>query len=125
LAILQVPYALLIGVLVGATSIIPVFGAFLGAVPSGFILLIVDPIYCLIFVVYILILQQVESNLIYPRVVGGSIGLSGIWVLLGMLIGGSLFGFLGIILGIPSFAAFYAVFRKVTNERIEKMEQKS
>jgi predicted PurR-regulated permease PerM len=124
LAILQVPYALLIGVLVGATSIIPVFGAFLGAVPSGFILLIVDPIYCLIFVVYILILQQVESNLIYPRVVGGSIGLSGIWVLLGMLIGGSLFGFLGIILGIPSFAVFYAVFRKVTNERIEKMEQK-
>ncbi|MDI3536456.1 MAG: hypothetical protein PWP16_1054 [Eubacteriaceae bacterium] len=124
LAILQVPYALLIGVLVGATSVIPVFGAFLGAVPSGFILLIVDPVYCLIFVVYILILQQVESNLIYPRVVGGSIGLSGIWVVLGMLIGGSLFGFLGIILGIPSFAVFYSVFRKVTNERIDKMKQK-
>ncbi|MBC3900223.1 AI-2E family transporter [Acetobacterium malicum] len=121
LAILQIPYALLIGVLVGMTSVIPVFGAFLGAVPSGFILLVVNPIYCLIFVVYIIALQQFESNVIYPRVVGGSIGLSGLWVLVGMIIGGSLFGFMGIILGIPSFAVFYAVFRKITNERIEKM----
>ena len=121
LAILQIPYALLIGVLVGMTSVIPVFGAFLGAVPSGFILLVVNPIYCLIFVIYIIALQQVESNVIYPRVVGGSIGLSGLWVLIGMIIGGSLFGFLGIILGIPTFAVFYAVFRKITNERIEKM----
>ena len=121
LAILQIPYALLIGVLVGMTSVIPVFGAFLGAVPCGFILLVVNPIYCLIFVIYIIALQQVESNVIYPRVVGGSIGLSGLWVLVGMIIGGSLFGFLGIILGIPSFAVFYAVFRKITNERIEKM----
>lgn len=121
LAILQIPYALLIGVLVGMTSVIPVFGAFLGAVPSAFILLVVNPIYCLIFVIYIIALQQVESNVIYPRVVGGSIGLSGLWVLIGMIIGGSLFGFLGIILGIPTFAVFYAVFRKITNERIEKM----
>ncbi|MBI4858100.1 MAG: AI-2E family transporter [Acetobacterium woodii] len=121
LAILQIPYALLIGVLVGVTSLIPVFGAFLGAIPSGFILLVVNPIYCLIFVIYIIALQQVETNIIYPRVVGGSIGLSGLWVLIGMLIGGSLFGFLGIILGIPTFAVFYAVFRKITNERIEKM----
>jgi predicted PurR-regulated permease PerM len=121
LAILQIPYALLIGVLVGMSSVIPVFGAFLGAVPSGFILLVVNPIYCLIFIIYIIALQQVESNVIYPRVVGGSIGLSGLWVLVGMIIGGSLFGFLGIILGIPSFAVFYAVFRKITNERIEKM----
>ncbi|MEO1816703.1 MAG: AI-2E family transporter [Acetobacterium sp.] len=122
LAILQIPYALLIGVLVGMTSVIPVFGAFLGAVPSGFILLVVNPIYCLIFIIYIIALQQVESNVIYPRVVGGSIGLSGLWVLVGMIIGGSLFGFLGIILGIPSFAVFYAVFRKITNERIERMK---
>lgn len=121
LAILQIPYALLIGVMVGMTSVIPVFGAFLGAVPSGFILLVVNPIYCLIFIIYIIVLQQFESNVIYPRVVGGSIGLSGLWVLVGMIIGGSLFGFLGIILGIPSFAVFYAVFRKITNERIEKM----
>jgi len=120
LAILQIPYALLIGVLVGMTSVIPVFGAFLGAVPSGFILLVVNPFYCLIFVIYIVVLQQIETNLIYPRVVGSSVGLSGLWVLIGMIIGGSLFGILGTILGIPTFAVIYAVFRKITNERIIK-----
>lgn len=120
LAIMQIPYALLIGVLVGMTSVIPVFGAFLGAVPSGFILLVVNPFYCLIFVIYIVVLQQIETNIIYPRVVGSSIGLSGLWVLIGMIIGGSLFGILGIILGIPTFAVIYAVFRKITNERIVK-----
>lgn len=121
LAIFQIPYALLIGVLVGVTSVIPVFGAFLGAIPSAFILLVVNPLYCLFFIIYIIVLQQIESNIIYPRVVGSSIGLSGLWVLIGMIIGGSLFGFLGIILGIPTFAVFYAVFRKITNERISKM----
>ena len=73
LAILRVPYALLIGVLVGVTSIIPIFGAFLGAVPSGLILLVVNPVYCLIFIIYIICLQQVESNVIYPKVVGLSL----------------------------------------------------
>ncbi|MGL4607908.1 MAG: AI-2E family transporter [Eubacteriaceae bacterium] len=120
LAILQVPYALLIGVLIGVTGVIPVFGAFLGAVPSGFILLVVNPISCFVFVVFIIVLQQIESNIIYPRVVGNSIGLSGLWVIIGMLIGGSLFGFLGIILGIPAFAVLYSVFREITNQRIEK-----
>jgi predicted PurR-regulated permease PerM len=120
LVIFQIPYALLIGVLVGATSIIPVFGAFLGAVPSGLILLVVNPWYCLWFIIIIIALQQFESNIIYPRVVGNSIGLSGIWVLIGMIIGGNLFGLLGIILGIPTFAVFYSVFRKITNERIER-----
>lgn len=119
LAIMQIPYALLIGVLVGMTSIIPVFGAFLGAVPSALILLVVNPWYCLVFVIFIIVLQQIESNVIYPRVVGNSVGLSGLWVLIGMIIGGSLFGFLGIILGIPTFAVLYSVFRKITNERIE------
>lgn len=122
LAILQVPYALLIAVLVGTTSLIPVFGAFLGGIPSGFILLIVDPLYALIFVVYILVLQQVEGNFIYPKVVGSSIGLSGIWVLIGMLIGGNLFGILGIILGIPTLAVFYAIFREITNKRVSEKE---
>lgn len=120
LAILQVPYALLIGVLIGVTGVIPVFGAFLGAVPSGFILLVVNPFSCLVFVIYIIVLQQFESNVIYPRVVGNSIGLSGLWVIIGMMIGGSLFGFLGIILGIPSFAVIYSVFREITNKRLEK-----
>lgn len=120
LAVIQIPYALLIGVLVGMTSVIPVFGAFLGAVPSAFILLVVNPFYCLVFVIYIIVLQQIESNIIYPKVVGSSIGLSGLWVLIGMIIGGSLFGVLGTILGIPTFAVIYSVFRKMTDERILK-----
>jgi len=124
LAILQIPFALLIGVLIGITSIIPVLGAFLGAVPSAFILLVVNPWYCLIFIIVIIVLQQIDNNFIYPRVVGNSVGLSGLWVLIGMFIGGSLFGFLGIILGIPTFAVFYSVFRQITNERIEKLAEK-
>lgn len=119
LAIFQIPYALLIGVLIGITSVIPVFGAFLGAVPSALILLVVNPVYCLIFLIIIIVIQQFETNVIYPRVVGNSVGLSGLWVVIGMLIGGNLFGFLGVILGIPTFAVFYSVFRKITNERIE------
>lgn len=122
LAILQVPYALLIGVLVGVTSIIPIFGAFLGAVPSGLILLVVKPVYCLIFIIYIICLQQVESNVIYPKVVGTSVGISGLWVLIGMLMGGSLFGFTGMILGIPGFAVLYSVVRTLTDNRIARMQ---
>ena len=119
LAIFQIPYALLIGVLIGMTSIIPVLGAFLGAVPSAFILLVVNPWYCLIFIIVIIVLHQINNSFIYPRVVGNSVGLSGLWVLTGMLIGGSLFGVLGIILGIPSFAVFYSVFREITNKQIQ------
>lgn len=122
LAILRVPYALLIGVLVGVTSIIPIFGAFLGAVPSGLILLVVKPVYCLIFIIYIICLQQVESNVIYPKVVGTSVGISGLWVLIGMLLGGSFFGFTGMILGIPGFAVLYSVVRTLTNDRIARKQ---
>jgi len=122
LAIFQIPYALLIGVLIGMTSIIPVLGAFLGAVPSAFILLVVNPWYCLIFIIVIIVLHQINNSFIYPRVVGNSVGLSGLWVLTGMLIGGSLFGVLGIILGIPSFAVFYSVFREITNKQIQNKQ---
>lgn len=121
LAIFQIPYALLIGVLIGITSFIPVIGAFLGAIPSALILLVVNPVYCLMFLIIIIVIQQFETNVIYPRVVGSSVGLTGLWVVIGMLIGGSLFGFLGVILGIPTFAVFYSVFRKITNERIDNI----
>ena len=86
LAIFQIPYALLIGVLIGMTSIIPVLGAFLGAVPSAFILLVVNPWYCLAFIIIIIVLQQIDNNFIYPKVVGNSVGLSGLWVLIGCLL---------------------------------------
>jgi len=123
LTLFQIPYALLIGVLVGITSIIPVLGAFLGAVPSAFILLVVNPWYCLAFVIIIVVLQQIDNNFIYPRVVGNSVGLSGLWVLVGMLVGGNMFGFLGIVLGIPTFAVIYSVFRQITDERIEYIDR--
>lgn len=123
LAILRVPFALLIGVLVGATSFIPVFGAFLGAVPSAFILLMINPWYCLTFIIYLIALQQFESNIIYPKVIGSSIGMAGMWVLIGMLIGGSLFGFAGVVLGIPTFAVISAVLETMMNRRLAAKEE--
>lgn len=125
LGIFKIPYALLIGVLVGVTSVIPVFGAFLGAVPSGFILLVVNPLYCLFFVIFIICLQQFESNVIYPKVVGTSVGLSGLWVLIGMLLGGGLFGFMGMIIGIPGFAVLYSVLRTVTDHRVKEKKERT
>ena len=78
--------------------------------------------YCLIFIIYIICLQQVESNVIYPKVVGTSVGISGLWVLIGMLLGGSFFGFTGMILGIPGFAVLYSVVRTLTNDRIARKQ---
>ena len=124
LGIFRIPYALLIGVFVGITSVIPVFGAFLGALPGAFILLVVNPLYCLFFVVFIVCLQQFEGNVIYPKVVGNSVGLSGLWVLVGMLLGGNLFGFMGIVLGIPTFAVIYSVFRTITDDRVAEKRRR-
>ncbi|MGL4760779.1 MAG: AI-2E family transporter [Sarcina sp.] len=120
MTILRLPYAFLIGTLVGTTSIIPIFGAFIGTIPSAFILFMVNPIYAVTFIIFILILQQIEGNFIYPRVVGNSVGLSSIWVTLAILIGTSLYGIVGIFIGIPLFAVFYKVFGEITNKRLEK-----
>ena len=120
LTLLGLPYAFLIGTLVGVTSIIPIFGAFIGTIPSAFILFMVSPLDAVKFVVFILILQQIEGNFIYPRVVGNSVGLSSIWVTLAILIGTSLYGVVGIFIGIPLFAVFYKVFGEITNKRLEK-----
>lgn len=116
--ILRIPYALLIGFIVGITSLIPIFGAFIGTIPSALIILIINPIKAIIFLIFIIVLQQVEGNLIYPKVVGNSIGLSAIWVMFAMLVGGSLLGFLGLLLGIPLFAVIYKLIRENTNKRI-------
>jgi predicted PurR-regulated permease PerM len=94
-------YALLISVLIGLTSLIPVVGAAIGLIPSVFILLLVNPSHALWFIIYITVLMQIEGNLIYPRVVGGSIGLPSLWVLSAIIIGGGLFGILGMLIGIP------------------------
>ena len=117
--VLKMPYALLISVLVAVTALIPIFGAFIGTIPSAFIILIIDPMKALWFVIFIIVLQQVEGNLIYPKVVGSSLGLPPIWVMLAMLIGGNTFGLLGMLLGIPTFSVIYKISRKYINKRLK------
>ncbi|MGL5648352.1 MAG: AI-2E family transporter [Clostridium sp.] len=121
--ILRIPYALLISTIVGFTSIVPIFGAFIGTIPSFFLILIISPMKALIFLIFIIVLQQIEGDFIYPKIVGSSVGLSPIWVMLAMLIGGSAFGFLGLLIGIPTFAVFYNLFIESTNKRLIKKKQ--
>ncbi|TQK63866.1 putative PurR-regulated permease PerM [Brevibacillus sp. AG162] len=116
----HMPYALLVSVIIGVTSIIPIFGAYIGTIPSAFIILMVDPVKAIWFVVFILVLQQIEGNFIYPKVVGNSIGLAGLWVMLALLVGGSLFGIMGMLLGIPAFAVVYTLVRSATNKRLQE-----
>ncbi|MBR6155485.1 MAG: AI-2E family transporter [Lachnospiraceae bacterium] len=112
MAVMKLPYALLIGLLIGATSLIPVVGTFIGCVIGALLILLVNPMQALIFIILFIVLQQIEGNLIYPKVVGDSIGLPGIWVLLSVTVGGSLFGVKGIILFIPLVSVVYSLFRK-------------
>ncbi|WP_330389650.1 AI-2E family transporter [Cellulosilyticum sp. I15G10I2] len=118
MSLLALPYPLLISVIIAVTSLIPIFGAFIGTVPAAFIIFIIDPLKALWFIVFIVILQQFEGNIIYPRVVGNSIGLSGLWVLLAMVIGGSTFGLLGMLLGIPIFSILYQILRTIVYKRL-------
>ena len=96
MSILRFPYALLVGVLIAFTALIPIFGAFIGCFLGTFLILVADPMKAIAFVILFLVLQQVEGNLIYPHVVGGSVGLPSIWVLVAVTVGGSLMGIVGI-----------------------------
>lgn len=111
MSILRLPYATMIGALVGFTALIPVAGAYIGGIVGGFMILTVNPIQAIIFVVFLLILQQLEGNLIYPRVVGSSMGLPGIWVLAAVTVGGGIMGIGGMLLGVPLAAAIYRMIR--------------
>lgn len=115
-------YALLISVIVGVTNIIPVFGPFLGAIPSIFILLIIDPFEALMFTIFIIILQQIDGNIIGPRVVGSSIGISGFWIMVSVIIGGGLFGIIGMFIAVPIFAIIYSLVGNNVNKRIKDSE---
>lgn len=112
------PYASTIGVLLGFTALIPIFGAFIGVAIGFILILMVSPIKAVLFVIFIVILQQVEGNLIYPKVVGKSIGLPGIWVLLSVTVGGSTFGILGMLIATPLCSLFYALFTKAVNDKL-------
>ena len=115
--VLRLPYAAMIGTLIGATALLPVVGAYLGAFVGAFILLASSPIQALIFLVFIVVLQQLEGNLIYPRVVGSSIGLPGIWVLAAVTVGGGLGGVLGMLLAVPVAATVYQLLREDLRRR--------
>jgi len=121
-SILGIKFALLVSVIQAITNIIPVFGPIIGGVPSTFIILMVDPIKALIFVIFIFVLQQIDGNIIQPRIVGGSIGLPGIWVLFAIVVGSGLFGIAGLLLGVPAAAVMYSVFKEYVNKRLEKKE---
>ncbi|MGN0314787.1 MAG: AI-2E family transporter, partial [Fusicatenibacter sp.] len=118
------PYALLISVVIGFTALIPVFGAFIGCVIGVFLILTESPLQALIFVVVFLVIQQIEGNLIYPRVVGGSIGLPGIWTLAAVTIGGSLFGIIGMLVFIPLTSVVYHLLRQEIDRRLKRKQKK-
>lgn len=118
--IFRMDYALIISVIVGVTNIIPMFGPFIGAVPSAFLLLLVDPRQCIIFLIFIIILQQVDGNVIGPRIMGDSIGLPAFYITIAILIFGSLFGFIGMIIGVPTFATLYYVVKRISEYFLRK-----
>ena len=122
MTVLHLSYAPLIGVIVGVSALIPVAGAYLGAILSALLLLMVSPIQALTFLIFLVILQQVEGNLIYPRVVGTSVGLPGIWVLAAVTVGGGLFGFLGMLVGVPTASVLYTLLRRDVHRRLGKTE---
>ena len=114
------PYPLLVSIIIGITALIPIFGAFIGIIPGVFIIFMVNPISALWFVVLIIVIQQLEGNLIYPFVVGNSIGLSALWVLFAITVGGNSFGVMGMVLGLPLFGVIYTLFAESTNKKLEK-----
>lgn len=120
MSILRLPYALLVGIVIAFTALIPIFGAFIGCVVGAFLIFMVDPIKALIFIVLFLILQQIEGNLIYPHVVGSSVGLPSIWVLAAVSIGGSLMGVVGMLIFIPIVSVVYALFREVVYLKLKQ-----
>lgn len=118
MTICRMPYAMLVGIVIAITALIPIFGAFIGCVIGMFLIVMVNPIQALWFLVLFLVLQQVEGNLIYPYVVGGSIGLPSIWVLVAVTVGGNLFGIAGILIFIPLCSVLYALFRTFVKKRL-------
>lgn len=120
MSIFNMPYAMLVGVLIAFTALIPIFGAFIGCVIGAFLILMVDPLQALGFIIMFLVLQQIEGNLIYPKVVGASVGLPSIWVLAAVTIGGSLMGIVGMLIFIPIVSVIYTLFRASVYKRLRK-----
>ena len=121
--LLHLPFELLISVIVGLTNIIPFFGPFIGAIPSAILILMVDPMQCLYFVIFVFILQQFDGNFLGPKILGDSTGLpSGFWVIFSITIFGGLFGFAGMVFGVPLCAIIYEFIRRFVRKRLKKKD---
>lgn len=118
--LVDMPYAVLISVVIGITNIIPFFGPFIGAIPSAVLVMVESPKMCLVFIIFIIVLQQVDGNIIGPLVLSDSTGLSSFWILFAILVGGNLFGFIGMIIGVPAFACLYALMKKILTDNLQK-----
>ena len=121
-SIFKFPYTPIISVFVGVTNIIPIFGPFLGAIPSAFLILLVSPKQCLYFILFIIALQQFDGNFLGPKILGNSTGLTGFWVIFAITVFGGLFGILGMIVGVPIFAVIYAAIKAVVNTFLRKKD---
>lgn len=120
LNVMKMPYVLLISVIIGVTNVIPFFGPFIGAIPSAFLILLVDPMKCLYFVIFILLLQQFDGNILGPKILGDSTGLSSFWVLFSILLFGGLLGFAGMIIGVPTFAVIYKLVTELVTCHLDR-----
>lgn len=120
LLVLRIPYAILLSTIIGVTALVPVLGPTIGNLVCAFILLMIKPIHALVFFIYINVLQQIDNSFIYPKIVGESIGLSGLWVLMAILVGGKLFGLIGVILGVPFMAVFYSIAREFIHYLLQR-----
>ena len=121
-SILRIPEALLVSAIVGITNIIPFFGPFIGAVPCAFFILMIDPVKCLVFIIFVIILQQIDGNIIGPKILGNSIGITGFWVLFAIVVGAGLFGFTGMLLGVPVFVVIYTFLNVRIRSRLKNSD---
>ncbi len=118
MTVFQFEYAALISVIIGITNIVPVFGPFIGAIPSAFLIFMVNPVQCLYFIIFVIILQQFDGNILGPKILGSSTGLSGFWVIFAITLFGGWFGIIGMLVGVPIFAVFFTGFKAYINSRL-------
>ena len=118
-SLLNMPYAMLVSVIVGVTNVIPFFGPYIGAIPSAVLILLSDPKMGIYFIIFVFLLQQLDGNIIGPKILGDSTGLSAFWVVFSILFGGGMFGFVGMILGVPTFAVIYYIVKMLVNHQLE------
>lgn len=122
LSVLNMPYTVLVSVIVGVTNVIPFFGPYFGAIPSAILIILDEPIKGLYFIIFILILQQFDGNILGPKILGNTTGLSAFWVIVAILLGGGLFGFVGMVMGVPTFAVIYYMIQLMINSKLEKKD---